>query len=102
MLATHLVRVAARVLDAAEVEHVFAEGGATAVALARRMGWKRLAVKAELAPGVATMSLSGRGSLFLTVKPGSYPWPRCVLATRKGRAHLRRGGRSVSSRSQAC
>jgi len=100
MLATHLVQVAAQVLQAAKVSHVFAEGGATAVALARRMRWKQMTVKAELAPGVATMSLPGRSSLFLTVKPGSYPWARCVLATTQQTARSRRGRPSVRSRSQ--
>jgi D-threonate/D-erythronate kinase len=78
MLAMHLVRVAERVLQAEEVAHVLAEGGATAVALARRMGWQRLAVTEELAPGVATLSVLGGGSLFLTIKPGSYAWPKIV------------------------
>jgi len=75
MLATHLVRVAEAVLRNANVGRVFAEGGATAVALARGMGWHRLAVKSELAPGVVTLSVIGGAAELLTIKPGSYAWP---------------------------
>lgn len=94
-LATHLVQVAERVLQAAEVVHVFAEGGATAVALARRMGWNRLTVRADLALGVATMSVPGNKSLFLTIKPGSYSWPRGVLAATTRKRGFRDRGRSA-------
>jgi len=79
MLATHLVRVAEAVLRNAGVGHVFAEGGTTAVALARCMGWRRLAVKSELAPGVVTLSVIGGSSPLLTIKPGSYAWPESLV-----------------------
>ena len=79
MLATHLARVAEAVLRNAEVGHVLADGGATAVTLARCMGWRRLAVKAELAPGVVALSVIGGGSPLLTIKPGSYVWPEGVV-----------------------
>jgi uncharacterized protein YgbK (DUF1537 family) len=77
-LASHLVRMAEQVLLRATVSRVFAEGGATAVALARQMGWQRLRVAAELAPGVVTLSMPGESSALLTMKPGSYPWPEGV------------------------
>ena len=80
LLAKHLVRVAAEVLRLAPVGHVFAEGGATSVALARGMGWHRLAVKSELAPGVVTLSVIGAASERLTIKPGSYRWPESLIA----------------------
>ena len=41
------------------VARVFAEGGATAAELVRRMGWPRLTVLRELAPGVATLAVEG-------------------------------------------
>lgn len=76
MLAEQLVRVAKAVLRRIKLGHVFVEGGATAVALARRMGWTRLKVLAELAPGVVDLSVTdGRSQLVLTIKPGSYAWP---------------------------
>ena len=73
--AEHLTQVAAIVLRDAGVGHVYAEGGATAVDLVRRMGWARLTVLRELAPGVATLRVEAAGPLLLTIKPGSYLWP---------------------------
>lgn len=53
------------------------EGGATAVALIRRMGWTRLEVLPEGYTGVGTLRPSG--GPVLCVKPGSYVWPdRCL------------------------
>jgi uncharacterized protein YgbK (DUF1537 family) len=78
ILARYLVRVAAEVLRLAPVGHVFAEGGATAVGLARGMDWHRLAVKSELAPGVVTLSVIGGNSELITIKPGSYQWPESL------------------------
>ena len=79
MLAGYLVRVAEAVLRRANVGHVFAEGGATAVALARCMGWSRLKVIAELAPGVVTLAVMDGGlPLMFTIKPGSYAWPESL------------------------
>ena len=75
-LVTYLVEVAEAVLRQAGACHVFAEGGATAVTLARRLGWSRLKVLREECAGVATLLPEGSGGLWLTVKPGSYPWPR--------------------------
>ncbi|HLP77694.1 MAG TPA: hypothetical protein VK327_12340, partial [Candidatus Paceibacterota bacterium] len=57
---------------------VYAEGGATAVALMRRMNWHQLKVSQELAPGVATLAVKGKRSTLLTIKPGSYVWPAAV------------------------
>jgi uncharacterized protein YgbK (DUF1537 family) len=79
MVAAHLVRVAEEVLRRASIGHVFAEGGATAVALARRMGWSRLAVAAELTPGVVSLTIMDAGAALLTVKPGSYAWPTTIV-----------------------
>ena len=74
-LSDHVVRVAARVLRQLPAARVFAEGGATAAELVRRMGWARLEVVRELAPGVATLAVGGDENFLLTIKPGSYAWP---------------------------
>jgi len=74
-LADHLVQIAGLVLRQVEVGHVYAEGGATAAELVRCMGWARLSVIRELAPGVATLAIEGNPSQLLTVKPGTYAWP---------------------------
>jgi D-threonate/D-erythronate kinase len=74
-LAAQVVRIAERVLRRSPVARVFAEGGATAAELVRRMGWARLEVLRELAPGVATLAIEGENNLWLTIKPGTYAWP---------------------------
>lgn len=73
-----LARVAEAVLKKLPVPQVFAEGGATAVSVARQLGWHRLAVKHELAPGVVALSAEGRSARMLVMKPGSYTWPASV------------------------
>ena len=74
-LSKSIVRVAEQVMREVTVARVFAEGGATAAELVRRMGWSRLTVLRELAPGVATLAVEGGESLLLTIKPGTYAWP---------------------------
>src|SRR5262249_36042220 len=76
-LSEHLVKIAVHVIEQAEPNHVFSEGGATAAELVRQLSWSRLEVLREIAPGVTTLSLSQRKRPLLTIKPGSYPgWPK--------------------------
>jgi uncharacterized protein YgbK (DUF1537 family) len=75
-LAGYLVKIAVRVIERAGTERIYAEGGATAAELVRRLGWRRLKVLRELAPGVTTLAMANRNAPLLTIKPGSYPgWP---------------------------
>ena len=74
-LTGHLTQLAAAVLKQTAIRRVYAEGGATAVELARRMGWTRLTVVREVAPGVTTLAVNGDASVQLTIKPGTYVWP---------------------------
>lgn len=74
-LSRNVVQVAGNVLRSVPVTRVFAEGGATAAELVRAMGWSRLTVKRELAPGVATLAAGDDQSILLTIKPGTYAWP---------------------------
>lgn len=53
------------------------EGGATAIAFIRRMGWTRFEVIPEGHAGVGTLRPPGGPVLY--VKPGSYPWPEDVF-----------------------
>ena len=55
------------------------EGGATASAIVRQMGWKQCSTKDLLAPGVVRLSPAGWDHGILTVKPGSYSWPDAIL-----------------------
>ena len=74
-LAGHLTQLAENILKQTTIARVYAEGGATAVELVRRMGWTRLTVLREVAPGVATLVVNSEPSLQLTIKPGTYVWP---------------------------
>lgn len=93
-LTAHLVQLAQRIIREAEVSHVYAEGGATAAQLARGMGWGRLSVVRELAPGVATLAVNGRRSLLLTIKPGSYLWPEPVRNFARTQSGVQSGQRA--------
>ncbi len=75
-LSNHVTLVASQVLRRLPIGQVFAEGGATAAQLVRQMNWPRLEIAAELAPGVATLSVNDNPKTFLTIKPGSYIWPK--------------------------
>lgn len=74
-LSHHVVQIAVQVIRRVKVARVFAEGGATAAELVRRMGWSRLTVVRELATGVATLAVGRGNSILLTIKPGTYAWP---------------------------
>ena len=75
ILSSHLSELVEQVINRRPVDHLFAEGGATAAALVRRFGWKRLRVRRELLPGVVCMQVEGMPGPLLTMKPGSYAWP---------------------------
>ncbi|MEM9016779.1 MAG: four-carbon acid sugar kinase family protein [Verrucomicrobiota bacterium] len=52
------------------------EGGATATAFLRAMGWDRFFVVPENHEGVGTLiPLGAPDGILVSVKPGSYPWP---------------------------
>ena len=82
-LSGHVVQIAESALRRTEVGRVYADGGATAAELVRRMGWTRMKVLRELAPGVATLAVENGKSILLTIKPGSYAWP--ITAALKNR-----------------
>lgn len=70
----YLARAAAGALARQPVDYLWVEGGATAQALLRRLGWRRLTVTAEIEPGVVALAPAGPGPEVI-VKPGSYAWP---------------------------
>jgi uncharacterized protein YgbK (DUF1537 family) len=72
---SRLVDMVAELLGTGKVGRVFVEGGRTASALVRRMGWTRASVCRQYAPGVVAMRFSAAPKAIITVKPGSYPWP---------------------------
>jgi uncharacterized protein YgbK (DUF1537 family) len=74
-LQSALADLAADVLNQQPVENLLLEGGATASAVCRGMGWNGFDVTGEFAPGVVRL-LAGRQNLI--IKPGSYPWPASI------------------------
>ena len=68
-----------RVIQRHPVDELFVEGGETAVTVVRRLGWDRLQVCQELAPGVVRLQAKGLVGPRLTIKPGSYSWPSEVF-----------------------
>lgn len=73
-----LGRIAQLTLSSCQVARVYAEGGETAAAILRCLGWTKLSVTGELAPGVAVLH-AGAGNPLIIIKPGSYGWPKTVL-----------------------
>jgi uncharacterized protein YgbK (DUF1537 family) len=78
-LAGRLAEVVGRLVERGAVARLFVEGGATASAVLRRLGWTRLSVRREVAPGVVALEPLPAGRVIVTIKPGSYPWPEEVL-----------------------
>jgi uncharacterized protein YgbK (DUF1537 family) len=78
---TALAGAAARVLATRSVANLLLEGGATAAAICRKMGWNSFDVPGELAPGIAELQPLQSPHQHLFVKPGSYAWPEAVWRT---------------------
>src|SRR5699024_9041807 len=75
-----LAEAVARVLGEQPVTNLLMEGGATASAVCKRMGWSNFQVTGELGIGVVQMQAiadSPRAQNVI-VKPGSYRWPNSV------------------------
>ncbi|MBD3419197.1 MAG: hypothetical protein GF398_03665 [Chitinivibrionales bacterium] len=69
-----------RLLAERAITEIFAEGGATAAGIIKRMNWTSLAPVNEIAPGTVRMRIETNPLLHFTTKPGSYPWPQSVSA----------------------
>lgn len=78
-LTEYLGAAVERILADYPVKHLLVEGGATAVALIRRLNWRQFRVQQELRPGVVSVQIVGTANLLLTMKPGSYTWPGDIL-----------------------
>jgi uncharacterized protein YgbK (DUF1537 family) len=67
-----------RVVSKMTIHELFIEGGATAEAVLRELNWQRFDVIGQYAPGVVQMRVPQESGNYVTIKPGSYPWPRRV------------------------
>jgi uncharacterized protein YgbK (DUF1537 family) len=69
-----MAAVAAQLVQNVEPQELLIEGGATAFAVLRRLGWSSFRVTNEIMPGVVRMSLTDNPNIHITLKPGSYDW----------------------------
>ena len=79
-----LAALAAGVLQRCAPDRVLVEGGATAARLVEQLGWSRLHVLREWAPGVVELTAEHTAKPALIIKPGSYPWPDPLLPKSRG------------------
>ena len=70
-LRTMTARMVARLVAVHRPDNLVIEGGATAYAILRQLGWNDLTVTREIAPGVVRMRAAC--GTTVTLKPGSYP-----------------------------
>lgn len=78
MLREKTAIVVDRVCKQENIHELFIEGGSTAAAIIRQLGFETFIPVKELAPGVVRMLVKEREDLFITIKPGSYQWPGAV------------------------
>ena len=76
-----LARTVTAVLDQAKVTHLLLEGGATAIAVVRALGFTRLRADPCSAPGVGALRPIPSANPMLWIKPGSYDWPDAIWPT---------------------
>ena len=71
-LRTMMAEMAKRLVNEHCPDHLIIEGGATAWATLKALGWTQFRIERQITPGVVQMSATN-GTL-VTLKPGSYPW----------------------------
>ncbi len=84
-LSTAFAKLAVELRHREAFRHLLVAGGATAAAVLSALDWTALEVVHVWAPGVVTLRPLAEPAFFVTLKPGSYPWPdalRRALPTR--------------------
>jgi uncharacterized protein YgbK (DUF1537 family) len=71
--------VIAEVLGNCDVANLFIEGGATAAAIVRWMGWREFRIVGHFGAGVVAFRNELAKTPLIVIKPGSYPWPGGVF-----------------------
>ncbi|HWB94270.1 MAG TPA: four-carbon acid sugar kinase family protein [Puia sp.] len=77
-LRTMMATAVSGIIKQARPAEIIIEGGATAYAIFEATGWQTFVPEQELAPGLIRMRVGEAPGLFVTVKPGSYPWPDTI------------------------
>jgi uncharacterized protein YgbK (DUF1537 family) len=83
-LVAELAGKVAHLLQSERVDQLLLEGGATASAVVRVMGWRQLPVTAVTDTGLAVLRLAGSDLPRVLIKPGSYSWPLAVWPSAGG------------------
>ena len=78
-LRQQMARIVDAVLKEVKVNEVLIDGGATVYSIVDRVGLNKFFPVQELAPGVLRMRIQNKDDLYITIKPGSYPWPEKIL-----------------------
>jgi len=73
-----MAKIVSAILSKSTPAEIIIEGGATAYAILNETGWHTFIPEQELAPGLVRMRVAEAPGLFVTVKPGSYPWPDAI------------------------
>ncbi len=74
----HLFALTKRLFEKQKIGHLWIEGGATASRIIRGHGWDFLKAVHEWDRGVVSLTTGKKNTPILTIKPGSYPWPRDI------------------------
>ena len=74
-LKSRLSRVTTYLLKNCDISELLIEGGATTYNILNTLSYTTLTPETELAPGVLRLKVNNADNLWLTIKPGSYPWP---------------------------
>lgn len=67
------------ILKSIKINELLIDGGATVNAIAQRTGLQKFMPVQELAPGVIRMKVKEQDDLHVTIKPGSYVWPKSLI-----------------------
>ncbi len=60
------------------IDELIVEGGATAHSIIQKLGYTKFYPTQELGPGTIRMKVEEKNDIFLTLKPGSYLWPKAI------------------------
>lgn len=78
-LREQMAKLTHEVFNHVKINELFIDGGATVYSITEKLKLQKLFPVQELAPGVIRMKVNNIEDLYLTIKPGSYPWPDVLL-----------------------
>ena len=76
LLSDFMAKLVMMVVKSEHIEELLIEGGATASCILKYLGWNEFTPVGEIVLGVVRMQVNRHSHICITVKPGSYPWPK--------------------------